>query len=278
MIMKNGFQFLYLRKQGSISMITIVQDVFSFFASNSFASGILVGVLGALVYAFLMARIRPSIKFAKYISKRHAIKDETRSGVKYLFEFRNVGWRDIIEVEMSARLVVRGMHPKYPRNFTYYSIPLGYTSLPKVKRWPIVEEILALLIVMRLMKRTKQQKKTRKEPLWHFTRLDVHGIQELDPHYINFLFGKLQENQTIHDEFARYKITASNLKDDPQLLELLLELGDGSDVSYIEINISGYDSLSGTKRLFTKTYQRKDILAKDFYGNDLTVPGRSVMS
>ena len=258
-------------------MITIVQDVFSFFATNSFGSGILIGVLGAVAYALLMARIRPEIKFAKYISKRRAGKGETRSGVKYFFQFWNTGWRNIIDIEMSARLVVRGMHPKYPRNFSYYSVPLGYTTLPRIKPWPIKEKILVLFILMRLVQRVKLQRKVRKEPLWHHTRLDVHAIQELDVDYMKFLFGKLQANQMIHDEFARDHITASNLIDDPQLLEHLLELGDGSDVSYIEINISGYDSLSGTKRLFTKIYHRKDILAKDFYGNDLIVPGRSVL-
>ncbi len=105
------------------------------------------------------------------------------------------------------------------------------------------------------------------------TRLDVHAIQELQAcHYTNFLYRKLREKQTIHEELDRNQITASNLVEDPELLEHLVELGDDPDTSYIEINISGYDSLSGTKRLFTKIYKRKDILTKDFFGNDLSIP------
>ncbi len=92
-------------------MIGIIQNVFSFFASNNFGSGILIGVLGSLAYSIMLARIRPKVKFAKYISKRRARKDETLSGVKYLFQFWNAGWRDIIDIEISARLVVRGMNP-----------------------------------------------------------------------------------------------------------------------------------------------------------------------
>lgn len=254
-------------------MIGIVQDVFSFFALNSFASGILIGVLGTFVYALILARIRPKMKFAKYISKRRVSTSEALSGVKYLFEFWNAGWRDIIDIEISARLVIRGMALKYPRNFTFYAIPPGYDTLPRVKRWSINEQLLKLLILMRLIKRSQQQQKLRKEPLKHLTRLDVHAIQELQTsHYASFLYRKLQENESVRKEWERDQITASNLTEDSELLEHLLGLGNGPDVSYIEINISGYDSFSGTKRLFTKIYKCKDILIKDFFGNDLVIP------
>lgn len=257
----------------SIRMASIIQNIFSFFALNNFWSGILTGVIGSVIFAFILARIRPRVKFAKYISKRRARKGETLSGVKYLIQFWNAGWRSIIDVEISAKLAIRGLDANYPRNFTYFTIPLGYEKWPRMKKRPIKERTRGLLVMVKLMARSGQRRSRREEPSYHQTRLDLHRIQELqEPHYASFLYGKLQSKPTIRQELDTSKIDEFNLTKDPKLLEHLLELGDSFDASYIEIYISGYDSFSGTKRLSTKKYKHKDILAKDFYGKDLRIP------
>jgi hypothetical protein len=57
----------------------------------------------------------PNINFAKYISRLKT--DENPSGYKYRFKFENTGRRNIIDVEVVARLRIKGLRPNFPNNW-----------------------------------------------------------------------------------------------------------------------------------------------------------------
>jgi hypothetical protein len=276
-------------------------DAFLMFLSNPITTLVL-GIFGSFIFWWIMVHITPKVKFEEYISKRRASNGETPSGVKYLIQFWNAGWRDIIDVEISARLVIKGVRRSYPRNWSSFSVPLGYEKMPQMYRWSIKKKFAEWSIIKNFRKSrirrklrkmsisvirqyressiAKQLKKRpllkwleeertmrKKSPLKRLTRLDVHKIEELqEAGYASFIIGKLREKQEISQELEDFGLLdAQHLRENPNLLEHLLKLRRSA---FLEISIFGYDKFSGTRKLFVTTYELKDIKKADFYGKE----------
>jgi hypothetical protein len=276
-------------------------EAFFMFLANPIIAFVL-GIIGSFIFWWIMVHITPKVKFEEYISKRRASNGETPSGVKYLIQFWNSGWRDIIDVEISARLVIKGIRRSYPRNWSSYSIPLGYEKKPQMYRWPIKKKFaewpilknfrksrirrklrkisISVIRIYRessiarklqncpLLKRLEEKRNLRKKSSpKHQTRLDVHKIEELqEADYRSFIDRMLREKQEISQELEDFGILdAVHLRENPNLLEHLMKL---RRFAYLEISIFGYDKFSGTRKLFVTTYELKDIKKADFYGNE----------
>jgi hypothetical protein len=200
--------------------------------------GFILGIVGAFLFWWSMAHIVPKVEFHNHISKTSTT--ETASSMKYRIKFWNAGRRNIIDVEISARLKVRGLSQKPHGNLSIYSVPLGYDRLPTM--WAA----------------SSAKAKADGDAPTHITRLDVHKIAELkEASYAEFLNKKLRENERIRTELDNSGTrNTSDFDRDPQLLEHLLSLGKEAS---LEIAIFAYDEYSGTRKVFTKKYGLKDI-------------------
>lgn len=88
--------------------------------------GFLVGVAtNFVVWWFLLYGLSPEIKFSEVISKLK-IKNSDPSKPKYSYrcKFINSGRRDVIDVEIMARLTLKGIG-RFPKNWKHYYIPLS---------------------------------------------------------------------------------------------------------------------------------------------------------
>ena len=94
--------------------------------------GALFGVVVGYVTGFLSAQFSGKAELSPYISKTKG--EETASGFKYRILFWNAGRRDIVDVKLSAKLKMKGLDPKTPRNFSSYSAPLGFDDLFRMRR------------------------------------------------------------------------------------------------------------------------------------------------
>lgn len=87
--------------------------------------GFMLGILtNFIVWAVLSHYFVPKIRFSKRLSKVPIKKTKKdRSGYRYRFKIENSGRRDIIDVELTARLGVKGLRTKNMWNILY--IPLN---------------------------------------------------------------------------------------------------------------------------------------------------------
>lgn len=98
----------------------------------SFLVGIPVGILGSLfAWWILFHRIVPRILFSPSISKTKT--DDNKSGYRYRFKFENIGKRNIIDLEVFAKLRIKAVSPSYPNNWAVIFIPLEYDRIPKLR-------------------------------------------------------------------------------------------------------------------------------------------------
>lgn len=86
--------------------------------------GLLTGILTALIAWWILFHcIIPRIHFSSSISKTPTQDD--KSGYRYRFKLENAGRRSIIDVELMARLRIKGLLADYPNNWEVINIPLG---------------------------------------------------------------------------------------------------------------------------------------------------------
>ena len=94
--------------------------------------GIPIGILSSLLaWWILFHRIVPVIRFSPSISKTET--DDNESGYRYRFKLENAGSRTILDVELFAKLRIRGLHPSYPNNWEVIYIPLERDRIPKIR-------------------------------------------------------------------------------------------------------------------------------------------------
>lgn len=94
--------------------------------------GIPLGIFASLVaWWILFHAIVPHIHFSKHIAKDKT--DETQSGWRYRIKMENAGTRDVVDVELFARLRIRGLKPKFPINWEVLYPKLAYGRIPKLE-------------------------------------------------------------------------------------------------------------------------------------------------
>ncbi len=268
---------------------------------TSLISGFLLGILGSFIFWWIQVHIAPKVSFREVITNIKA--EETKSGYKDRIQFWNAGCRNIIDVEIFARLIIRGLDPDFPDNFSSYSIPLGYDRLP---------------IILPETASEKALDKMKASPR-HKVRLDVAEIEELkDPRFaediINKLRGKKEELRRYLEERKQHvekkkkdisqgpalsmlndlvlkeevflekglfpeipsekaeeekrKAIRDLIERNPNLLAHLMTLGKDPNDAWLEITIFGYDAYSGTRKVFPKIYTRDKIKVGPFRQRD----------
>jgi hypothetical protein len=96
--------------------------------------GFLVGLLTSFLTWWILAHwIIPKIEFSKDISKLKT--EDDGSGYMYRIKFINVGRRGLIDMQVVARLLIKGL--SIPRNWVTIKIPLEWngsykTEIPKL--------------------------------------------------------------------------------------------------------------------------------------------------
>ena len=94
--------------------------------------GIPIGVLGSLLaWWILFHRIVSNIQFSPHISKTRT--NDTRSGYRYRVKFENAGRRSILDVEIFAKLRIKGLRDGYPTNWETIYIPIRVDRRPLIK-------------------------------------------------------------------------------------------------------------------------------------------------
>lgn len=199
-----------------------------------FFFGFILGIATNLLTWWILSHlVVPHIRFSPQISKTRANKtQDDRSGYKYRIKIENSGRRAAIDVEIIARLRIKGIG-SFPRtNWHIVNIPLN-THGDKSYRIP---RILPL-------KRD-------------FARR----------HTLQFLVNEAEEFRTnpIYPEPIRKKAERRTL-----LLEDLLTLGNAANLQVLAF---AYDEFSGARKLFvSKPYTCNDIKEGPFTTKGLEV-------
>ncbi|HAT45616.1 MAG TPA: hypothetical protein DDW33_08035 [Ktedonobacter sp.] len=164
---------------------------------NIIVSSLFVGLIISFFWWWFLQHLAPKVRFCDYILKWEAEQGETPSGYKYSIQFWNAGIRDIIDVEIVARLKIKGLKQEKPENFFSYMVLLGYDRLP--------------IIVSK--KRSEAAFAKNLDAHNHITRLDVRKIAELQedeyPGYPGFIVGKLRKKK---DEISQAEALNGQLK------------------------------------------------------------------
>ncbi len=93
--------------------------------------GLLIGFLASMaVWYVLFQRIVPSLEFFPAIYKTRT--EETLSGYKYRIRFRNNGRREVLDLELFAKLRILGLSPKEPTSWRAIYIPIDDPRIPRV--------------------------------------------------------------------------------------------------------------------------------------------------
>jgi len=94
--------------------------------------GLPLGIIASFIAWWLLTHaIVPKIKFAPFISK---IKIKDKEDYKYRIGIRNVGNRDMIDVEIIVELIIKGFDVNVPTNTSHIQLKLKKSRLPKIKR------------------------------------------------------------------------------------------------------------------------------------------------
>ena len=199
-----------------------------------FILGIMVGIATNIFsWWILFHKIVPNVRFSTDISKTPiAPSNDDASGFRYRFKFENSGSRAVIDLEIMARIRIRGLGPYKRTNWQVIQVPLsadGATSrhLPRLKP-------------------TRTGKHVR-----HVLRLFVNAAPD-------------RFDRPVFSELVRRKAIARTLE-----LEDLLTAGAESN---LEIEAFGFDEFSGARKLFlSKRYIVTDIKSGPFDQRGLTV-------
>ena len=103
--------------------------------------GIPIGVVGSLVaWWVLFHALVPSVEISSVIAKTPFSQDP--SGYRYRIKMMNAGRRAILDVELVARLRIKGLFPSLPSNWEVLYPKCSYEKIPRVeptartKLWP----------------------------------------------------------------------------------------------------------------------------------------------
>jgi hypothetical protein len=198
---------------------------------------LVLGIISSFVaWGILFHYLVPELRFASRISKVDLEKGEdSKAGHKYRFRFENAGQRKIIDIELIARVSIKGLQKDKvnARNTVYVPVSsdggLSYRipSLRPAKRG----------------------------------RAGGRKTIRLYPNSTDMLQG-----QYIFDEDLRKKSQRKELQ-----LEDLLELPKDSPDARLEIHAFCYDSFSGTRKLFSTQYTAWDIREGRFEDTSLEI-------
>lgn len=207
---------------------------------GSILLGILVGLVTGIFtnlasWWILFHGIVPDIRFFPLISKISSsnVIDENMSGFKYRIKLENVGKRTIIDVELMARLRVKGLRKISKDNWWVVYIPLEPVMNSREYRIP---QVLPTAIG-----------KARS----HIFELHINFVDEF-------------RTSKLYPEIIRKKAEQKQL-----LLEDLLNLGRKAT---LDIATFGYDEFSGTRKLFLYQYTVNKIGRGTFKKLNKTLP------
>ena len=94
-------------------------------------SGYLIGVLTSITaWYVLYHRIIPSLEFFPEIYKSQT--DENQSGYKYRVRFQNNGSREILDLELFAKLRIKGLSERNPSTWRAIYIPIDDPRIPRL--------------------------------------------------------------------------------------------------------------------------------------------------
>ncbi|MBM3237029.1 hypothetical protein FJZ31_12125 [Candidatus Poribacteria bacterium] len=174
--------------------------------------GFILGIIASFFAWLIVSRfIIPSLIFFPNIYKE--ISDENPSGYRYLIRFKNKGSRNIIDLELIAKLRIKGLYEHKKSAWKAIYIPIDDNRIPTIG---IQKKYKRTVVQLCISKITDEAK------------------------------ASLPENLQIKVETG--KIT----------LEELLNLGVETN---LQLFIFGYDSFSGSRKLFeSKLFTVNDII------------------
>lgn len=198
----------------------------------NFIIGLLVGVGTEFFGWWCLARfVVPRLRFSPSISKIY-VADGDRQSAQYRIKLENAGRRSIIDMELTAKLVIKGIGRVRSTYQTGY-IPLRPNGDLQYR-------------IARLRPPQPARGKFR-----HIIHL-----------YVNSGVVFMNEDILPHDILKKREEGTLTLED-------ILGLGEGT---YLEIQAFGYDEFSGARKYFvSKRYDLSDILEGPFRKYDLTV-------
>lgn len=93
--------------------------------------GLIIGfVSSAITWYMLFRRIVPTLEFFPKIYRQPT--NENPSGYKYHIRFRNTGRREILDLELFARLRIQGLSSTRPTRWKAIYIPVDDARIPKI--------------------------------------------------------------------------------------------------------------------------------------------------
>lgn len=198
--------------------------------------GLVFGIISSFIaWGILFHLLVPRLRFAPKISKVYLKKSEDdKSGFKYRFRLENAGRRgivsrivsrDVIDIELIARLSVKGIHKEHEQTWNTVNVPL----------MPDASLSYRIPILRPAVKERRGGRKTIR----------------LYPNSKDILQGQSVLAESVPDCIRK------KAKDKTLRLEDLLKLGREAK---LEVHAFCYDDFSGTRKLITsKPYTDKDI-------------------
>lgn len=181
----------------------------------------------SFLWWWYLQHLAPKIQFYPYILKWSE---------KYRTQFWNAGFRDIIDVEVAAKVLICGLDQYRSGNLSWYDVPL------KNYKWSFLSEGGVKYRFIQLL--PKEIRPLTEHSDWATDQAKL---------ICKALKGKhvLPELNNVNIEQTDGETLQAILIRDSDLLKHLLILG--SDAA-LEIIISGTDNFSGTKKIFRQMY------------------------
>ena len=196
----------------------------------SISIGFLFGIIASLLaWWFQSHLIVPNIQFSQNISKIPSVDKKSR--YKYRIKLENSGKRSVIDIEIMARLRIKGVGD-FPNNWRVNYIPLEEMGINY--RIPII---------------------TRKKEIksGHIITFDVNEVVD---------FKKLETLERYPDNIKR------KAKEKTLLLEDVLRLGSEAN---IRIEAFGFDEFSGARKFFKSEFYTIHNIKEGRFHNGLDI-------
>ncbi|MCB0476082.1 MAG: hypothetical protein KDC69_10415, partial [Flavobacteriaceae bacterium] len=88
-------------------------------------SGIALGTVLSLLMVWILIRVpAPKVKFGSHITKVNGSED---SPCKYRISFRNSGYRDLIDAEIVAELIIKGFEKDHLSHVSHLALKINKT-------------------------------------------------------------------------------------------------------------------------------------------------------
>ena len=95
-------------------------------------SGIALGVVLSLLMGWLLIRLpAPKVKFGTHITK---VNGSNGTPGKYRISFRNTGYRDLIDTEIVAELIIKGFEKDYLSHVSHLDLKINKTRMVSLNR------------------------------------------------------------------------------------------------------------------------------------------------